>query len=315
MSPLAPPDCMRDGACLLINPRAAQDEMLREIVGTLREQEHTIHVRPIWEHGDVRRVITQMYDEGVRAFVAAGGDGTLHEALQVQCQCEPDDVFALGALPYGTGNDFVRTIYTEKVIAQDPHWLLPGLLGGEVVEVDMGCLNQQMFINAVSIGHGAEATDSTPQPIKNVLGHNAYALWGIVTLNSLDSFSYELTVDDEKQSGEAWLIVVGNGRFVGGGFQACPKALLQDRKLDLVIVPRMGAYDTARAVRLLLSEGRHLDHEQLIYMQSDSFTLEVDKGLSVNADGEAGDHHHLNFSVRDSPARWLVPRRIEVQSD
>ena len=293
---------------LILNPSAAQDDALREAINALREEEFPLDVRAIWERGDTERAIREGLKEGVEQFVLAGGDGTIHEALHAQRELRQGRPCALAALPYGTGNDFVRTIYTERALETTPGELLGEILRGEHVDVDLGAVEGALFMNAVSIGRGAEATESTPQPMKDLLGKLAYTLWGVMTLNAIEPFEYELSCEQESLSGEAWMIVIGNGQYVGGGFCACPRAELQDGLLDAVVVPRMGALQTARAAAMLLTQQNHVEHEQVRYLQSPAFRLKLPEEVRVNVDGESLASRDLCFEARERSARWLVPR-------
>jgi diacylglycerol kinase family enzyme len=57
--------------------------------------------------------------EGVRTFVAAGGDGTVNTVLNAICTCRGDvplDAFTLGAIGLGSSNDFLKPIRSENTI-------------------------------------------------------------------------------------------------------------------------------------------------------------------------------------------------------
>ena len=304
--------------CLILNPKAAQDQDLRESVELLR-QEHHIDVRVSWESGDVDRHTHDAMDDGCEAVIVAGGDGSIHEAVNVQIERDDDHppIASLGALHYGTGNDFMRALYTENVLEHPPHLFLRALLSPEAstVLLDVGCSNDKIFMNAISIGYGASATDTTPRPIKDLLGKSAYTLWGVASLTRMEAFRFELRAGDTLIREEAWQIVIGNGQYVGGGFRACPEAALQDGLLDIVIVPKMGALQTARAVQLLISRARHLEHEQLIALQVPSATIEIQQELQINADGEQLCEERLELRVLQKRSRWLLPGNfLEDQS-
>ena len=304
--------------CLILNPKAAQDQELRETVHALRER-HVLDVRVSWETGDVERYTHEAMDGGCEAVIVAGGDGSIHEAVNVQIERLDEDlpVASLGALHYGTGNDFMRSLYTEQVLDHLPHQFLRALLSpsASTVLLDVGCSNDKIFMNAISIGYGASATDTTPRPIKDLLGRSAYTLWGVASLTRMEAFGFELRAGDTLIKEEAWQIVIGNGQYVGGGFRACPEANLQDGLLDIVIVPKMGALQTARAVQLLISRARHLEHEQLIALQVPEATIEIQRELQINADGEQLCEELLDLKVMQKRSRWLLPGPISGEEE
>lgn len=295
---------------LMLNPAAAQDVELRQIVADLRERGFPIDVRVVWEHGDTERYIEEALGEGVDHVMVAGGDGTIHEALGVQQERGEGRSFALSALPFGTGNDFVRSIYTERALRVPTRELIEEIFDGELADVDVGEAQGQPFMNAVSIGGGAEVTESTPRPMKDVLGQRAYLIWGLLTLDVISPFPYELRCNGEVYQGEAWMIVVGNGQFVGGGFRACPEAELQDGLLDVMIMPQMGPLSTVKAVGMLLAQGNHPSHEQLQYLQTSELSLCASgDAVRVNVDGEPMEVETVQMRARSRASRWLVPRK------
>ena len=300
--------------CLILNPKAAQDQDLRETITSLRHH-HDIDVRVSWETGDVERYAHEAMDAPCDAVIIAGGDGSIHEAVQVQIERLDQElpIASLGALHYGTGNDFMRTLYTEDVLEHLPHLFLRALLSEDAstVLLDVGCSNDRPFMNAISIGYGASATDTTPRPIKDLLGRSAYTLWGVASLTRMEAFRFELRAGETLIREEAWQIVIGNGQYVGGGFRACPEADLQDGLIDIVIVPKMGALQTARAVQLLISRARHLQHEQLIALKVPSATIDIHQQLQINADGEQLCEERLALHVLQRRSRWLLPGKLE----
>lgn len=59
-----------------------------------------------------------------RAWIVAGGDGTLHHAVNSLLRLPREQRCPIWYLPFGTGNDFARTV---GLIANDPMepWKLP----------------------------------------------------------------------------------------------------------------------------------------------------------------------------------------------
>ena len=296
--------------CVIMNARAAADEALRELIVALRDEGHEIQVNLTWEATDATNAAVRAVEDGIDRVIACGGDGTIHEVVQTMTRT--DKPFSVGALPYGTGNDFFRSIYHPDLL-KPPHELLRQLVQAPTQRVDVGCLNGERFMNAVSIGYGAEATDSTPGFVKDVFGRSGYTAWGLLSLNAIEPFGYSLLTDSgEFSDGNAWMIVVGNGRFVGGGFEACPQSDLRDGKLDCTIIPHMNTMNTARAVSMLFAEGKqkHLSHEQVEHIQMSAGQLKVYGNMTVNADGEQHDAHTMKFSTIREGIGWLRPEDL-----
>lgn len=63
-------------------------------------------IREVGPHGSARALAEEAVRRGVRCIVTAGGDGTLHEIIQVIAGTPT----ALGILPLGTSNDLARRL-------------------------------------------------------------------------------------------------------------------------------------------------------------------------------------------------------------
>lgn len=81
---------------------------------------------------------------GVRLFIAAGGDGTIHTVLQALVNQEG----VLAVLPLGTYNHFARDLGIPLAWRE----ALAVALGGETRQIDTGRVNDRFFANNVSLG-------------------------------------------------------------------------------------------------------------------------------------------------------------------
>ena len=93
---------------------------------------------------DVFQAIRERIARGIRLFVAAGGDGTVHHVIQALVHSEA----SLGVLPIGTYNHFAR----DLEIPLDWQEALEVALHGEDRQIDVGRVNERFFVNNVSLG-------------------------------------------------------------------------------------------------------------------------------------------------------------------
>ena len=93
---------------------------------------------------DCAHEIRERVCRGVKLFIAAGGDGTVHHVLQAVVQSDA----TLAVLPLGTYNHFAR----DLGIPLDWREALEVAVNGESRQVDTGRINDRFFVNNVSIG-------------------------------------------------------------------------------------------------------------------------------------------------------------------
>ena len=163
---------------LVVNGKAAGDPLLRPAISQIREQGHRVEVRVTWEAGDAARYAAEATSEGVEVVVAAGGDGTINEVAGGVLSADATPKTAVAVIPYGTANDFATGM---GVLKGDPLKALQLAAEGAAIPIDIGKINDRIFVNVTSGGFGAEVTASTPPQLKKALGGAAYSLMGIVT--------------------------------------------------------------------------------------------------------------------------------------
>jgi YegS/Rv2252/BmrU family lipid kinase len=93
---------------------------------------------------DCVQEIRERVRRGVKLFIAAGGDGTVHHVVQAVVHSDA----VLAVLPLGTYNHFAR----DLGIPLDWREALQVALTGEARQIDAARINDRFFINNVSIG-------------------------------------------------------------------------------------------------------------------------------------------------------------------
>ena len=219
---------------LIVNGKAAGDPLLRPAISAVRELGHQVDVRVTFEGGDAARYASESTREGVEVVVAAGGDGTINEVAGGILAAGVSANTAMGVIPYGTANDFATG---TGVLKGDPLKALQLAAQGSATPIDVGKVNDRIFVNVTSGGFGAEVTANTPPQLKKAIGGAAYSLMGIVTAAKMSPYQCRFTAPDgTTEEGAVLIMAVGNGRQCGGGYQVTPHALLNDGLLDVVVI-------------------------------------------------------------------------------
>src|SRR5882762_11587602 len=244
---------------LILNGKVAGNDALRTAVTRQRAVGHSIEVRVTREKGDARHFAAEAGDMDL--LIAAGGDGTLNEVVHGLMDLSTVARPVLGVVPLGTANDFA----TGCGISRDPEEALTLCMEGEGVPVDVGKANEHWFLNAASIGFGAEITASTPPELKRLLGHAAYTVMGAILATNIRHYQGRLTLPDYEITGTGPMAIVGNGRQAGGGVQVAPRARIDDGLLDILAVrdiPAMALLTAARELHELSPDGEYISYWQ-----------------------------------------------------
>jgi len=284
---------------LILNGKVAGNDALRIAVAWQREVGHRIEVRVTSEKGDAQRFASEAGE--VDLLIAAGGDGTLNEVVHGLMILPKEARPVFGVVPLGTANDFA----TGCGIPRDPETALALCLEGEAVPIDVGKANEHWFLNAASVGFGAQITATTSPELKRLLGPAAYTVMGAILAMNVHHYHGRLILPDREISGSGPVAIVGNGRQTGGGFQVAPRACIDDSLLDVLVVrqiPPTAALTAARELQQLSPDGEYIS-----YWQTPWAEVHSEEVIPVNLDGEPVRFSSVRYGAVPKAIRLIVP--------
>jgi lipid kinase YegS len=294
---------------VIAHGKSADDEGLRAAVLALRQRGHSVDVRVTSEAGDATRFARDAVRDGVEAVAAAGGDGTLHEVVQGLLADRGPGRTAFGVVPLGTANDFARAC---GIPPGDAGTALEIIAQAGPTAIDVGRLDDRLFLNVASGGFVTELTAATPEEMKQRLGGVAYLLTGLMKVGSIEARPAKLAAPGWDWSGNLYVLAVGNGRQAGGGFRLCDRAILDDGLLDVVVIPELPLARTLALLGELLAGATPADSEHLIYRQVARLDVEAPGGMRLNLDGEPHAGHTFHFDVLPRRLPFLLPAGAPV---
>jgi lipid kinase YegS len=291
---------------LILNGKAVGNHALRDAVVQQRAARHRIKVRVTKKKGDARRFAAEAGESDL--LIAAGGDGTLNEVVYGLMDLSKAARPALGVVPLGTANDFA----TGCGIPRDPEKALALCMEGQGVPIDIGKANEHWFLNAASVGFGAEVTATTPPELKRLLGHAAYTVMGAILAMNVHHYHGKLTLPDREITGSGPVAIVGNGRQTGGGVQVAPRARIDDGLLDVLIVRQIPAIALLAAAREL--QELSPDGEYISYWQTPWAEVHPEETIPVNLDGEPVRFSTVRYEAVPGAIRLIVPPNCPLLS-
>lgn len=135
---------MRRGI-LFLNPRAGTFSTGDESSLRTLAEENGLRVLDVRPEVDVRKAVREALDTGMRTFVVAGGDGSVHHVAQSLVNTEG----VLGVVPVGSVNHLARDL---EVPIGDWQAAFDIAIKGEIRQIDVGRVNGRYFINSVMLG-------------------------------------------------------------------------------------------------------------------------------------------------------------------
>ncbi len=217
---------------VIINPIAGNGLAKRigaKIMEALKNREIDCEAHFTTAPGHATVLAQECARRGSQTVLAVGGDGTAYEVASGLCHTRT----SLGLIPAGTGNDFVKTIGVPK----DPMQALEHILTHAPRPVDMGKMNDQLFLNVCGTGFDVSVLEYTLKAKKLVRGMLPY-LYGVIrTIFSFKPVQMRIVIDQKTTLEGTYLqCSVANGRYFGGGIAISPTSQVDDGLLDVVVL-------------------------------------------------------------------------------
>ena len=247
----------------IVNPAAGggrSAKLAGSALARLREKGLHIDVIASTGPGHAVQLAREAYDQGYCRFLAVGGDGTAHEILNgIFAGRSGVKRIALGFLPLGTGNSFLRDFTQNGAEAS-----LDALLTSRTRAVDLIRLTHAQgeiySFNVLSLGFTADVAALTNRMFKP-LGPFGYLLGVFLRVVQLRRRAFVLRCDDDA----AWddrrclFLTFNNSKFTGGKMMIAPLADPADGLIEFV---RWGPIGRLGLIRTLpkLYDGTHIAH-------------------------------------------------------
>ncbi|KLU61610.1 diacylglycerol kinase [Peptococcaceae bacterium CEB3] len=274
----------RKRLCLVYNPYAGRRKLNYQfdtVIRIFQDSGYEVLIHRTGSPQDIEAVAAQCSE--VDTLVIAGGDGSIHQAVNGLMKLPPLKRPCLGILPVGTANDLAYSLNLPKKIPEACHVIAKR----RILEMDVGMINDRYFVNVASAGLLTDVSPTVDVRVKNALGQLAYYLRGLETLPSFRPFRIKFTHRGQEYEEEVLLMLALNGMSVGGLRKLVPGASLTDGLLDLVIIRQSGWPETLRLFLGLLT-GDKTASERLILLQTAEVRLATDRPVCSDLDGEWG---------------------------
>ena len=218
---------------LIVNPYAGTRKaykQLADIVAILNRGDYDVSVYITDGPGDAARTVQQRA-ASVDVVACCGGDGTFNETVTGVLKSGAD--VSVGYIPAGSTNDFASSLQlpadliaaAKRIVDGKPHCY------------DVGKFGERYFSYVASFGAFTKTSYTTPQNVKNTLGHTAYLLEGIQELSQIKNVHVMIETEDGVIEDNFLFGAVCNSTSLGGLLTLDPKQVdMSDGKFELLLV-------------------------------------------------------------------------------
>lgn len=290
----------------LINGTAkGLDKLSNNINASFKEHEPKLFIseRP----GHIIELAKTAISRGYDTIIICGGDGTLNEGINGVIESfkiglgDSHDSYdwikvakiKVGVFPYGSGNDFAKTIQVTKELAYLKNLITMQRSG----LIDVGWVSffkteqepaHRFFINITDVGMGGETVLKLQNNKIPALGADINYFWAITsTLATYEKVQIRATGDNFLWEGKAINFVVANGKYFGNGLGVAPDATITDGKFEIVIIGDITMLDYFKNLGTV-KKCQKVIHPEVHYFQLDKVTIESmeTRKISIDMDGE-----------------------------
>ena len=261
--------------------------------------------------GDAKRIAreyAQKNDSFLRVY-ACGGDGTANEAMSGLVGY---DNCALGVIPVGSGNDFVKSFDFPK----EDFLNLEKMTKGDTVTIDLLKCGDNYAMNTISVGYDC-AVVKYAQKIKRfplMTGPTAYKVALVYCLFSKRKHTFVPYADGERIEipqgyKTQMLCIAGNGKFYGGGFKATPYAEFCDGNIDFLSIPTVSVLAFAKLIGIF-TRGEHIGHKKapfIVHKKCKELQLRDNNSIDIGLDGEIFHMKDPKITVKPMALNVIVP--------
>ncbi len=266
----------------LFNGNAGKEEIepqLNQTLPIIAQSVKELNVIQTESIDELKRVCKE-YGPTVDLLVILGGDGTVHECINSLAELDQRPV--IGILPGGTCNDFSRMLE----IPQNLNQAARALVQGEEQVVDAGQTEREYFLNFWGIGLVTQTSFNIDENQKERFGVLSYFISALKTMNQASSFEFTIKVDEETIEGEAVMILVMNGSFIGTRPLPIASIDANDGKMDILVVKNSNLTLFKELLTMSQPGADESRFQELHHHQGSKVSIEIDSTQEVDMDGE-----------------------------
>jgi YegS/Rv2252/BmrU family lipid kinase len=279
---------------LIVNPAAGQDLQTATL---WRERLRAAGVEPEASF-DLRRDPWAERLGPDDLAIVAGGDGSVSSVAE---RCVTSNA-VLGVLPRGTANDFAVGLG----IPDDVDGACGVVATGTERRVDVGRVDDKLFLNVAHVGLGAEVAKTTVDEHKHRWRRFSYLRTLIDEIRAHRGFHARVRCDGSEVTGRWLEIAVANGTSFGGGHRI-GQAIIDDGFLHVVAVRPRPLHRLVLARLRMALRGLSPADDTVVVMRCRHCRITPRRPQHLTADGEDLGEAPADFSIQERVLRVMTP--------
>jgi len=289
----------------IVNPISGQKKAIKflpEIISLFNRADYEVITYITGAQGDAARMAA-LRGGDVDLVVCCGGDGTFNETITGLL--DNGIRVPVGYIPSGSTNDFAASMK----LSTNPLKAAQDILEGHPIAYDVGKFGSRYFSYVASFGAFTQTSYTTPQSIKNLLGHTAYVLSGISELSQIRKEHVRMEIDGEVVEDDFLFGTISNSTSVGGILTLDPKFVdMSDGLLEILLIraPR-NLMEITECIQALQSQD-YRNCGMITFRSARHVRILADSSMLWTLDGERENGHLEVLAENMHHAIHLVKR-------
>ncbi len=297
---------------IIINPGAGNWIVKREwnkVENELIKQDVSYDYKFIERKGHSLEIVKEAIEKGYRKFICVGGDGSIHFTINALLKSGIEDIsyIKFAVIPMGTGNDLVKTYHIPKNIKKN----IEIIKKEKTLLHDIGKMRigdeDIYFSNASGIGFDGYVTNKVHK--YKDFGASAYLIGAFMGLSRYRRIKMRIEINDTIIEGKILLLLMGIGKYIGGGMQLTENVDTNDGLFDISLIKKVSFLKALKNIKRIFNGKASesgliefykastvkitlLDTRKKCYLQADGETFEVKNSVVI-----AKSSKKINFVI------------------
>ncbi len=292
---------------IVYNPESGRHDnskFIRYVSNIMEKFNYNDMYCPTKKKNDATEIIKHLPDD-LDLVLVAGGDGTLNESLNGDCQREKK--LPLAYIPFGTTNDVGRMYGFTKNYIKD----LKMLFNGVFKNIDVCHINSKAFVYVACTGNYMNISYDTPRRLKKKYGKMAYAIYGMKELSKkINTYDLKYKVNGIEKEGKYSFIFITNTSRIAGVNGIYNDIKLDDNMFEVVLCKATTKKEILHIMYLVKTKNLE-DIKEIEYYKTDHLEIDFKNEIPIWClDGERYEKKEYKyiFSI-DKSITMLMPKK------
>lgn len=251
--------------------------------------------------GHAKEIALKGITDGVRYFIAVGGDGTINEVGAVLKNKDA----VLGIIPMGSGNGLAKHIGMSTDISK----AIAQLCNASESRIDTLTINDHFAVNVSGFGFDGYVAYRFNHYGKR--GLSTYTKIGLTEYFRYPLQEFEISYDNHTKLVKKHMLVIANASQFGNAAIIAPTADLKDGIMELVAV-ELPPIVFIPGILYRLFNGKLKDNKYIQTYKCKSFRARSSKPVHLHIDGESMEPvHEINVSIEPRSLTILTPQNVK----